>query len=620
MRTATITARRQERLAYVDVRQSTLWQVSEHQESTERQYRLQERARELGWPPTAIAVIDEDQGRSGSSATARTGFQRLVSQVSLGQVGIVLMLEASRLARTSSDWHRLIELCGMSHTVLADETAVYDPRDPHDRLLLGVKGTLSEAELFTLRTRLDEGRWNKARKGLVRFALPVGSVAAPDGQWDLDPDQQVRERLAHLFASFRQYGVARQVVGAFRQQGLDLPTRATSKGEDGMLQWKAPTLSAVVRILENPAYAGTYAYGRWEYLGEQRSPTTGKARQRRLPVDEWAVVLHRHHPAFVSWEAFLQTQERLRHNWQRDGGRGVARDGTALLQGIVWCGSCGRKMGVQHYAAKERRSPAYLCQLGRQQQGDERICQSMTARPVDAAVTQAFLEAVSPLGVGVAAQVLEQAEQQLLGQRRQWELQLKQARYEAQLAQRKYDAVDPDNRLVAAELERRWNVQLTRVAELEHASTKAEQEARWTLSAEERAAMQTLAQDLATIWQADTTTSAERKQLLRVAIESVHLDGVSHPGRIEVQIRWRSGVVTRLEVKRVRPGAGSLQTPAPAVAQIHELVGTLRYTQIADVLNAAGWRTAFGQRYTSQHVGYICRRDGLGRKGPRALP
>jgi DNA invertase Pin-like site-specific DNA recombinase len=620
MRTATISAQHQERLAYVYVRQSTLWQVSEHQESTERQYRLQERARDLGWPPTSIAVIDEDQGRSGSSATARTGFQRLVSEVGLGQVGMVLMLEASRLARNSSDWYRLIELCGVSHTLLADETAVYDPRDPNDRLLLGVKGTLSEAELFTLRTRLYEGRWNKARKGLLRFALPVGYVAAPDGRWDLDPDQQVRERLAYLFASFRQHGVARQVVCALRQQGLDLPVRSVSQGEYASLHWKVPTLSAVVRILENPAYTGTYVYGRWKYLGEQRSPTTGKARQRRLPVDEWAVVLHQHHPAYIRWEEFLQTQERLRQNWQRDGSRGVARDGTALLQGIVWCGSCGRKMGVQHYAARENRSPAYLCQLGHQQQGDERICQSMTARPVDAAVTQAFLEAVSPLGVEVAAEVLEQAEQQLLAQRRQWELQLKQTRYEARLAQRKYDAVDPDNRLVAAELERRWNAQLTRVAELEHACAKAEQEARWTLTGEERAALQTLAQDLATIWQADTTTVVERKQLLRVAIESVHLDGVSHPGTIELQIRWRSGVVSCLEVKRVRPGEGSLQTPAPAVARIHELVGTLRYTQIAEVLNAASWRTAFGHRYTSQHVGYICRRDGLGRQGPRVLP
>jgi DNA invertase Pin-like site-specific DNA recombinase len=620
MSRAHMTALQHERLAYVYVRQSTLWQVSEHQESTERQYRLQNRAQELGWSPTAIAVIDEDQGRSGSSATARTGFQRLVSEVSLGQVGIVLMLEASRLARNSSDWHRLIELCGLSHTLLADEEAIYDPRDPNDRLLLGVKGTLSEAELFTLRTRLYEGRWNKARKGLLSFSVPVGFVAAAAGAWDLDPDQQVRERLAYLFATFRRLGVARQVVREFNRQGLDLPTRGVGKGAYGTLQWKAPTLGAVVRMLENPAYAGAYVYGRWEYLAEQRSPKTGKAQVRRRPRDQWPVLIQEHHPAYVSWQEFMRTQDQLRQNWQHEGNRGVARGGAALLQGIVWCGYCGRKMGVQHPSTKEKRSPAYLCQLGQQQEGQERLCQSMTARPVDAAVTQAFLEAVSPLGLEVATQVLDQAEQQLLAQRRQWELQLEQARYEARLAQRKYDAVDPDHRLVAAELERRWNAQLTRVAELDQAAAKAEQEARWTLSAEERAAMRTLAQDLSTLWHAETTTYAERKQLLRLAMESVHLDGVSRPGWIEVQIRWRSGVVTRLEAPRVKPGAGSLKTPAPAVTRIHELAADASYADIADALNAAGWRTAFGRPFTRQHVGYICRRDGCGRKRARAIP
>jgi len=619
MSPARITLTQHERLAYVYVRQSTLWQVSEHQESTERQYRLQERARELGWPPTTIAVIDEDQGRSGSSATARTGFQRLVSEVSLGQVGIVLMLEASRLARNSSDWHRLIELCGLSHTLLADEGAIYDPRDPNDRLLLGVKGTLSEAELFTLRTRLYEGRWNKARKGLLAFCLPVGFVPASHGTWDLDPDQQVRERLSYLFAAFRRLGVARQVVREFKHQGLDLPTRAVRKGEYGTLQWKVPTLSAVVRILENPAYAGAYVYGRWEYLAEQRSPKTGKAKARVRPRAQWPVLIQEHHPAYVSWEEFMQTQDQLRQNWQRDGNRGVAREGAALLQGMVWCGYCGRKMGVQHPSTQEKRSPAYLCQLGHQQDGEDSICQSMTARPVDAAVAQAFLEAVSPLGIEVAVEVLEHAEQQLMAQRRQWELQLEQARYEARLAQRQYEAVDPDHRLVAAELERRWNTQLTRVAELEHAYAKAEQEARWTLTVEERAAMQTLAQDLATLWHAETTTQAERKQLLRLAIESVHLDGVSRSGWIEVQIRWRSGVVTRLEAPRVKPGEGSLKTPAQAVARIHELAATSSYAEIADVLNTAGWRTAFGRPFTSQHVGYICRRDGCGRRGASSI-
>jgi DNA invertase Pin-like site-specific DNA recombinase len=253
-----------ERLACVYVRQSTALQVRQHQESTERQYQRPERALTLGWPPTAVEVIDEDQGRSGQSALHRTGFQRLVSQVSLGQVGIVLMLEASRLARNNSDWYHLIEICGVRRTLIADEQAVYDPREPNDRLLLGVKGTLSEAETFTLRTRLYEGRWNKARKGFLRFPLTVGYVRGADDSWELDPNVQVRERLGDVFAAFRRRGVARAVAQELREQGLDLPSYVVGKENYGALVWKAPTVSAVVRILKNPGYAGAYVYGRWD--------------------------------------------------------------------------------------------------------------------------------------------------------------------------------------------------------------------------------------------------------------------------------------------------------------------------------------------------------------------
>ena len=591
--------------------------MSENRESTERQYNLRERAIELGWPESRVEVIDEDQGRSGSTATFRTGFQRLAAEVGLGKVGIVSMLEASRLARNNSDWYRLIEICGISGTLIADESAVYNPREPNDRLLLGVKGTLSEAELFTLRTRLYEGRWNKARKGLLRFPLPVGYVVAADGTWVLDPDTQVRERLSYLFNSFRRFGVVRAVVRDLRQQGLELPTRVTAKEAYGSLIWKGPTLSTAVRILHNPAYAGAYAYGRSEYLSQQRSPKTGKASAHVRNVAQWPVRISEHHPAYIGWEEFMKNQEQLRQNWGHDDNRGVPREGRALLQGIVYCGVCGRKMSVQNRSVKESRSPSYLCTHG-YQNGDEKTCQSMTSRPIDAAVVEAFLAAITPVNVRVATQVMDQIEQELVSQRRQRELQLEQARYEARLAQRQYDAVDPSNRLVAAELERRWNEKLERVTELERAFAQAERDAEWKLTTEERAAIADLSRDLPALWSAETTTNQERKQLLRMVIESVQVDGITQAGQIEVQIRWRSGTITILSVKRTARGECALRTPEEAVSRIHKMAPRRTYAEIATALNRAGLRSAFGRRFTGQHVGYICRRDGLSNRRPRS--
>ena len=600
-----------QRMAFVYVRQSTWLQVKENRESTERQYNLRERAIELGWPASRVEVIDEDQGRSGSTANYRTGFQRLAAEVGSGNVGIVLMLEASRLARNNSDWYRLIEICGISGTLIADESAVYNPREPNDRLLLGVKGTLSEAELFTLRTRLYEGRWNKARKGLLSFPLPVGYVRGADGGWALDPDTQVRERLRYVFNSFRRHRVVRAVVRDLRGQGLELPTRVCCAKEGyGSLVWKAPTLGAVFRILHNPAYAGAYVYGRWEYPSERRSPKTGKAIAHVRSMAQWPVKITEHHAAYVSWEEFVKNQDQLRQNASDEWSRGIAREGSALLQGMVYCGLCGRKMSVQNRAAKDRRSPTYLCGRG-YHEGDDKVCQSMVSRPVDGAVVKAFLTAVSPMSLRVATRVLGQVEEDLIGQRRQRDLQLEQARYEVRLAERQYDAVDPSNRLVAGELERRWNEKLERVAQLERAYAQAEQESAWSLTPEERAAITGLSQDLPAIWSAETTTNQERKQLLRMAVESVQLDGISQAGQIEVQIHWRSGTVTSVSVKRPAPGEGSLKTPEAAVSKIHDMAPRTSYEEIAARLNRAGLRSAFGRRFTAQHVGYICRRDGL---------
>jgi DNA invertase Pin-like site-specific DNA recombinase len=617
MTTAKIPSAQQERLAFVYVRQSTPAQVLENRESTERQYHLRERAIELGWPPTRVEVIDEDQGRTGSTAVHRTGFQRLATQVSLGEVGIVLMLEASRLARNNSDWYRLIEICGVSGTLIADEGAIYNPREPNDRLLLGVKGTISEAEMFTLRTRLYEGRWNKARKGLLRFSLPTGYVRAAEGSWALDPDTQVRERLAYVFDCFRRQGVVRAVVRDLKEQGLELPARVMAKEDYGSLVWKVPTLSAVIRLLHNPAYAGAYVYGRSEYSTERRSPKTGKASTHVRSVPQWPVKIEEHHPAYISWDEFMKNQECLRKNWSRGENPGVPRQGRALLQGIVFCGVCGRAMNVLDRAARENRSPAYICLRG-YRDGDEKICQSMSSRPVDTAVAEAFLEAASPVSLRVATQVLDQVEQELKGQRRQRELQLEQARYEARQAQRQYDTVDPANRLVAGELERRWNEKLERVAELERGYAQAEREAEWNLTKEERAAITELSQDLPAIWSAETTTNQERKQLLRMAIESVQLDGVHRAGEIEIHLHWRSGAITQHLVKRPAPGERSLKTPEEAVLRIHKMASRSSYKEIAAHLNRRGLRTAFGRCFTPLHVGYVCRRDGIARGTPHA--
>lgn len=598
------------RRACVYVRQSTPFQVVHHRESTERQYNLRERATALGWPADAIEVIDEDQGRSAASAEHRMGFQRLVSEVGLGRVGVILMLEVSRLARSCSDWHHLVEICSVSRTLIADEAGVYDPREPNDRLLLGVKGTLSEAELFTLRTRLYEGRWNKARRGELGRSIPTGYVAQLDGTWVKDPDAQVRDRLSHVFTLFRRLGVARRVVLALREENLHLPVRVWGGPRANQLDWKEASGAAVVRILRNPAYAGTYAYGQWAYEANRRSAKTGKAAVRAQRVEEWPVCLVGHHEGYISWDEYLANDRRLRSNWFRTRTPGAPREGCALLQGIVWCGRCGARMTVHTYAAREGRRPAYMCARDYQVGTAERTCQNMSSKPVDDAVVTLFLETMTPAQLEIAIKAVDQLRDTKHALKAQREHQIEQARYEALLAQRQYDAVDPDNRLVVAELERRWNQKLEALDELERTFAQDDKRAHFSIDPDEEQAVRALAEDLPSIWNASTTTNQERKQLLRYAISEVQLDGMRTPGEIELRVTWRSGAVTVRNVRRPPVGSWAPRTAGIVIERIRELAPHHNAAEIVEQLNREGLRSAHGKVLKKHHVLYIARRYG----------
>lgn len=598
--------------AVVYVRQSSLHQVRGNRESAARQYALAERARALGWPAGAVQVIDDDQGRSGAAADHRQGFKKLLAEIGAGQVGLVLALEASRLARSSADWHRLVEICVVTRTLLADESAIYDPRNPNDRLLLGVKGTISEAELFTLRCRLHEGRWNKARRGELSRSLPVGYVCTEAGQVVKDFDRQVQERIAYVFDLFARLQVARRVVVQLRQEKLLVPVKVWGGARHGEVRWKSPTFADVIRLLHNPTYAGAYAYGQKEYDTFDRSPVTGKAKARTRSLADWPVCRRDAHPAYIGWDQFVRNQETLRGNWYRHGARGAPRRGRALLQGVVRCGRCGARMSVFTYSTKEKRAPGYGCVAG-YVAGETKTCQMMSSAPVDAAVTELFLSAVTPAQIDIALHALDQVEQERTEARRQRQMQLQHAEYEVELARRRYEQTDPANRLVAAELEARWEETLRRREQLVRECEELDRHAGTPLGAAERRRIREMAGDLSQVWHAETTAMEDRKALLRFLVHRVYLDGVTEAGRIRIQVEWHTGARTQVTIDRPPVGAHAPKTPEAAVERIRALLPGHDYKAIAKTLNDEGYRTAKGLPFDMYSVGYIARTRGCGR-------
>jgi hypothetical protein len=468
---------------------------------------------------------------------------------------------------------------------------------------------------MTIRCRMHEGRWAKARRGELVGALPVGYVRTESGAVAFHPDQQVQARLRYAFALFAELRVARRVVARLRREKLKLPAQAWGGPGHGEVRWKAATFGAVIRLLRSPVYAGAYTYGKKEYDPYDRSPKTGKARAKARPVADWPVCIRDAYPAYLSWEQFLQNQQTLRDNWFRPGTRGAPRKGTALLQGIAWCGRCGARMRLSHYATKEQRAPSYGCLAGYADGGAP--CQTMSSAPIDAAVAELFLAAVTPAQVDVALHALDAYEAELAEARRQRHLQLQQADYEVEIARRRYEAADPANRLVVADLEARWEQALRERERLAREAEERERQAATPLGAAERRRVRELATDLGTVWRAPTTEAADRKELLRFLVHRVYLDGVTEPGQIRIEVEWHTGARTQVTVPRPAAGAAALKTPAAAVERIRELLPTHEYAAIVDVLNAEGLRTAKGLRFNCDSVSYVARTRGWGRGTPR---
>jgi DNA invertase Pin-like site-specific DNA recombinase/uncharacterized protein YndB with AHSA1/START domain len=596
MNTSKIQAQHLTRQAVAYIRQSTPKQVQLNQESTRRQYQLVDKAYEWGWPQPLIKVIDDDLGLSGASSHHRAGFQRLVAAISLGEVGLVLVTEVSRLSRLNSDWHRVIELCAVFETLIADDDGLYDPRDPNDRLLLGLKGTLFAAELHILRARMRDNLLNKARRGELALRLPVGYRRLHDDTVVLEPDEQVHHTLQILFDQFCTVKSARAVQRYFLQHQLKMP-RLIQHGVDyGRIIWVEPAYQMIQQVLTSPIYAGVFVYGRRKTQAVRGDPA--QVQTRRLPIEEWAIVIPDIYPAYISYDQYLLNRQVLhanRYNFEKKG-HGAAREGRGLLQGILVCGRCGRRMtpsyGSQHLAYFCRREQITYAKC---------MCQSFPMTYLDQAVGDIFLAAVQPSQLETMLEALAVLEQERQRLDRHWQLRLEQARYQVHLAQRQYDAVDPDHRLVARSLEKRWNDALTDLNQLEQEYAHLQHSELAPLTEAEQEAVRQLAQDLPALWQAPTTTATDRKRLLRLVIREVTLTAHRDTRSAAFVILWSGNITTRHTVTCPPLGWHCL-TDAKVLQRIGELAATHPDHQVAELLNAEGMRTQTGKTWTYQRV------------------
>ncbi|PYO52969.1 MAG: recombinase family protein [Candidatus Rokuibacteriota bacterium] len=555
------------RRAFVYVRQSTMAQVLHHQESTMMQYDLRQRALALGWAPEAIEVIDEDQARSATTTDGRSGFGYVARAVAHGEAGAVFAFDVSRMARASEDFRRLLGLCGVAGVAVIDEQRIYDPADHDDKLLLELKGAMSEAEIHWLRLRLEGARQHKARRGALKLPAPTGYVWGQRG-FELDPDEAVQRAMRVIFQRYDIEPSGWAVVRWARQTGFTVPTRRSATDGDAGVEWKALGVSRLHEILKNPVYAGVYTYGRRR---QQQVLVDGQIRRVRPDMrdpDRWMVKIDHAHPGYITWERYVQNQDKLRQNMARTGNlsRGAPREGPALLSGLLVCGRCGQRMGPGYARGARARFWTYICHGDRDK--GQKGCWTVAGARLDAAVEQLFLDTMVPseleLALAVDHEVAGQAEE--LAQ--QWRARREQAAYEARRAEKRYKAVDPDNRVVARTLEREWESKLRELEEVERQYTEARRTKRVELSPDDRARVRELARDLPAVWRSPVTPPADRKAMMRLVIEAISLSPIEVPRRAtRVTVAWQSGTVTEIEVpssgRRRPPSSGCAPWPLP---------------------------------------------------------
>jgi DNA invertase Pin-like site-specific DNA recombinase len=594
-----------QRCAYVYVRQSTTAQVQHNRESTDRQYKLAERAVQLGWAQSQVRIIDEDLARSGSGASDRGGFATMTTEVALGHVGLILSIEVSRVARNSADWYRLLDLCGVTDTLIGDEDGLYHPGLFNDRLLLGLKGTMAEAELHVIRARLEGGIRNKAARGELRRGLPVGFVWGDgDGEVLFHPDQAVKGVIRSIFEKFTEMGSARRVWLWLRSEGLFFPSKSNASAHS---HWITPTYTSVHHVLTNPVYAGAYTYGksRYERFVDQHGRL--RKRTRRLPRSQWSVLITDHHQGYIDWDTYEMNQRRIASNTHPTAHQatGAIREGAALLQGLATCGHCGRHLRV--YYQGRHSSPGYHCPANALVNGRGVYCLRVGGLQIDAAVARTFLDTVAPAGIEAALLAEEQLQAHEETALKQWRLQVERAHYEAQRAERRYRSVEPENRLVARTLEAEWERRLADFARAETELKQRQRQRPGRLTEEQRNRIRSLGSDLMRVWEASTTTDRDRKELLRTLLEEVNITLDKDNAQIHLIIRWQGGAISELDLPLKRYHPAPIRTDEDTVELVRRLAVYYPDGVIAGIVNRQGRRTAHGDRFTANKIGNLRR-------------